>query len=864
MLMNVDEDMFPKIILSPSTSSTGSTEGPNKQSRRPPRLNLDKALLKQVTPNPESDLNETPKCGICDKSLPINPQLCNNCQIWNDVHHVFECLQERKKWEERPSVTVREVLEHEECMVCRRIGEVILLKFKTNDRALSKLFLDVKVRNYGPFCLGQDNFNKLNPGILRKYGRHQIDLDDLRLDDSSGVPEIGDTRRVNQIRVVVYLVLTNPPGSLLCNHFAGPDGLIVPEVTDESVHDETSRVARRIDPYNDDKNTKDLQPSIGVQLELHYKNHKTGLCGLEFWEDRYIQTSLLSDWLHDCNINHQTYSRTNKTCKLESDHPLLPAGFKVIDTYRHCIVDLPIAPLPSYAALSYTWGATAGIKELQLERHNQDQLREEGALQECGGIPDVIHDAITLCASMAQQYLWVDRLCIVQDDLESKMHQINAMDCIYHMASFTIVAAVPLGVGLPGVQGRPRKPHYFNHSRRFYPKFRFVVDNFKEEVLDSFWNTRGWTYQERILSRRAIYVTEWQTYYLCGHAAKQEEIGEFAASCNPWDLHRFGMYVVTVGDYTNRNLTFGSDILNAFAGIGNQFAAAMGKSLCYGLPERFLTNALLWEPAKIFERRQEHPDIPSWSWAAWKGRIKYDLNSRVEKLSVGTLVRFYFVDPIRGLRKVEAEEVWFWKEVNLDVLESLPRIDPLYPEMRCMPDAEESEAAWQSCPQNPWTVASHSLDQLQLATLSQQHPRTLVFRTTSAMVMLKCPATSSYEEASDFVKLDIITQGSRTIGQLAQIPRSWLDGNLDLSVKHEIIVLGAAIATEPVRYAQTHSTLHVSGDIMQPRSTESPWYLHVMLIERDSVGIAIRVGIGAVEMLAWEHCRPEWCTVVLG
>lgn len=131
------------------------------------------------------------------------------------------------------------------------------------------------------------------------------------------------------------------------------------------------------------------------------------------------------------------------------------------------------------------------------------------------------------------------------------------------------------------------------------------------------------------------------------------------------------------------------------------------------------------------------------------------------------------------------------------------------------------------------------------------------------MVSLAPPASRNYVETPGFVKLDIITDTSSVIGQLAQVPLPWLDETLNTHVHHEITVPAAGIATESTRYAQTHLTLHVSGDIQQPRLTESPWYLHVMSIKRAHSGVAERVPIGTVEMGSWKQCKPEWCTVVL-
>lgn len=68
----------------------------------------------------------------------------------------------------------------------------------------------------------------------------------------------------------------------------------------------------------------------------------------------------------------------------------------------------------------------------------------------------MIADTMVLCRDMGELYLWVDRLCIVQDDAESKHTQICGIDNIYRSAVFTAIAALK-GLGLLGCFGRPRK-----------------------------------------------------------------------------------------------------------------------------------------------------------------------------------------------------------------------------------------------------------------------------------------------------------------------------------------------------------------------------------------------------------------------
>ena len=751
--------------------------------------------------------------------------------------------------------------------MCRAVSEAAMESLHTNDRSIQKEILKVEIQNYGPFCLNKDQYGALNPELFQKNGLRLVDPNDLRFPEPPVSSETMEYHLAIPIRTVVYIVMTAPLGSDLRKHFPHLDEYkALDKVNEHWSDDKHVGVHRSMNSTNDDI----LQPTIGLQVDLSYDTGQTGLSAVSRWDSAYIDTVKMLELLDVCNVQHKArlsiedyqVDHQVRRCSLETDPEPLPAGFRVIDTCNLCVVDLPVKSLQSYVALSYTWGGATGAKELQLERSNCHELYERGCLKKLCGIPELILDAINFCASMGERYLWVDRLCIVQDDLESKMHQINAMDRIYYMASFTLIAAVPLGVGLPGVAGRPRKSPVLNYSRRFHPKFRFVADNFMSAVLSSFWNTRGWTYQERILSRRAIYITEWQAYWICNRHSSQEEIGEIMASYNPWDLHKFSMYAVTVAEYTSRNLTFESDILNAFAGIGSQFTKKMGKPLLHGLPERYFSKALLWEQAKDVQKREDTLSIPTWSWAAWRGRSQYELNSRAEKLRVGMLVRFYVFDRDIGLRRIVEDEVWFFKAVHLDTLDTLPVIDPLYPEMRFMPSSEDSENAWRASVQNPWTAALKDANN-SIETTEIYHPGTLAFQTTSAFVRLRMPTSLTYSPSPGHTKLDICSHKGTIVGQLAQLTDLWIDQNINLDEEQEVVVLAGGIASEAARYAQTHHTLHVSGEVQGPRTGDSLWYLHVMLITRDERDIASRVAIGTVELVLWNGCEPKWCTVIL-
>lgn len=75
---------------------------------------------------------------------------------------------------------------------------------------------------------------------------------------------------------------------------------------------------------------------------------------------------------------------------------------------------------------------------MTLQRDNMSAMMQPFSLQD---LPRTIPDAMRVCKQMGQRYLWVDRLCIVQDYKEDKYGQIRSLEAIYSRADLVIVAA---------------------------------------------------------------------------------------------------------------------------------------------------------------------------------------------------------------------------------------------------------------------------------------------------------------------------------------------------------------------------------------------------------------------------------------
>ena len=194
-----------------------------------------------------------------------------------------------------------------------------------------------------------------------------------------------------------------------------------------------------------------------------------------------------------------SYCSTNHLSACQPHIIDAPDFFRLIDCKaRQVIVAQPGC---EYLALSYVWGTKT-----------RTSIGSLGDLDNC---PKVIIDSMDVTLNLSFRYLWVDRYCIDQLDDEDKQHQIRQMDLIYANAVATIIAAAgdDPEYGLPGVNGTLRK-----HQPQIHVCGHLLASTLphpSRSVSDSKWATRGWTYQEGILSKRRIVFTDDQVIFEC-------------------------------------------------------------------------------------------------------------------------------------------------------------------------------------------------------------------------------------------------------------------------------------------------------------------------------------------------------------
>lgn len=339
-----------------------------------------------------------------------------------------------------------------------------------------------------------------------------------------------------------------------------------------------------------------------------------------------LDFNLASSWIKSCTDTHGT---TCSPISLPYDQSRRPS--RLIDVEKGMVVSTPSTC--TYAALSYRWSDG----QLMLQKSTYNRLTHPGGLDtQSDDIPLTIRDSILLCRQMSTRYLWVDALCIIQDDSIDKQDQICKMDAIYIGAHFTIVAAcgVDSRAGLPGVRTGSRRPQRVGVIRGI--TLAAAQPNLANALLDTQWHHRAWTFQEAILSKRLLIFTDFGVYFQCSTAlwcedthlerptlsecsVDEVEVPKFAKPF--WKgafptTRDFWTYAKLVEDYSPRQMTNQADALNAFTGLVNPLEMTLDTKFFHGLPIIFFHAALCFGFATRHDNLRR-TDFPSWSWCGW-------------------------------------------------------------------------------------------------------------------------------------------------------------------------------------------------------------------------------------------------------
>jgi hypothetical protein len=140
-----------------------------------------------------------------------------------------------------------------------------------------------------------------------------------------------------------------------------------------------------------------------------------------------------------------------------------------------------------------------------------------------GELPRTFQDAITVTRQLGIRFLWIDSLCIIQDDPEDWERESKRMEDVFSSAYCTIAVTCATGSADGFLKPRGNRKYVTMRSSKGSKFFICeAIDDFGLHVEASELNQRGWVLQERALSNRTIHFTEKQSYWECGEGIRCE------------------------------------------------------------------------------------------------------------------------------------------------------------------------------------------------------------------------------------------------------------------------------------------------------------------------------------------------------
>lgn len=326
---------------------------------------------------------------------------------------------------------------------------------------------------------------------------------------------------------------------------------------------------------------------------------------------------------------------------------------------------------PSYVALSHCWSAS---KAYSL-RTTLENLESRKTVLDWNELSQTFKDAVEVTKAVSVRYLWIDSICIVQDDKKDLTRELSIMGKIY-AASYVTLAAhydpeydpADLTASTDGL---------FLHSGKKYVRIEqqsatgetyptivsTAVDHRLDKIPPSLMK-RAWCLQERILSPRVLHFRKDDVVFECArdrhcecrdsdsissrwstemwlkkyfasisntaYVAKwRDDMNEFIATRGQkrtqFKANTKDVWKELVQEYSRAELTYATDKLSALAGIAEKFPEEDAGVYVAGLWSKHLHSHLLWslvrDPGARPYRYAEYI-APSFSWACISAPIE--------------------------------------------------------------------------------------------------------------------------------------------------------------------------------------------------------------------------------------------------
>ena len=295
----------------------------------------------------------------------------------------------------------------------------------------------------------------------------------------------------------------------------------------------------------------------------------------------------------------------------------------------------------AYICLSHCWGGETPL------RTTKENLASHLSSLPWSKIPRTYQDAIIVTRCLGIEYLWVDSLCITQDDAADWARESAEMCNVYEHAYLTIAATAAENANT-GLFVHTRWARFSMAGRTPEQPFRVMAlgpyRHSSTTPVDPslpFWPLfqRAWVFQERLLSPRVVHFCDREVVWECreharcecGHMTQRTTLGkrEYSKVLNQEEPERIQeLWHDMVERYSPLSLSFGADKLPALSGLARQMSRKRpGARYLAGLWSDSMDADLLWLSSDEKTRHSTPWRAPSWSWASIDGQVRLPLGS---------------------------------------------------------------------------------------------------------------------------------------------------------------------------------------------------------------------------------------------
>ncbi|VUC20107.1 unnamed protein product [Clonostachys rosea] len=388
----------------------------------------------------------------------------------------------------------------------------------------------------------------------------------------------------------------------------------------------------------------DALPSSHIFAKTVSPGYKTGYTG----SNASLQQA--KGWVEECDSSHEACQKQRLSQPTSFPHRVLELTSNPSGEISVRLVE-GLSTKEPYTCLSHRWGPST----LRC-RTMGENLNSHLEYMPWTKLPKSFQEAISVTVYLGVKYIWIDSLCIIQDDKEDWKIQAAQMCNIYRGSYLTIAATSTTDSDdgmfsttsvLPVPTPSSAKQQLF---MRKYPGHAY--GDLKDSV-DFPLISRGWVYQERLLSPRTLHFSGYEVRLECLSPQalcecgmdytwiEKQEHNQMLYEEDPLTIANSWDTIVT--NFSALNLTFQSDTLPALAGIARLYGMTHGSILgqyVAGMWEHRLVNHLLWYTGSGSSvQRPTQYSGPSWSWTSTPSEVNFPKFQCVEEAL--DLVKFH-------------------------------------------------------------------------------------------------------------------------------------------------------------------------------------------------------------------------------